>query len=50
MLLEYTTPNQRALMRIPDGMSFIDAACIPNVFITAHDAIVTAAAVKPARP
>ena len=44
---EYTTPNQRALMRIPDGMSFIDAACIPNVFITAHDAIVTAAAVKP---
>ena len=43
---EYTTVNQRALMRIPDGMPWAEAAAIPNVFITAHDAIVTAAAVK----
>lgn len=43
---EYTTVNQRALMRIPDGMPWTEAAAIPNVFITAHDAIVTAAAVK----
>jgi len=43
---EYTTVNQRALMRIPDGMSWAEAAAIPNVYITAHDAIVTAAAVK----
>lgn len=43
---QFTTVSQRALMRIPDGMSWADAAAIPNVFITAHDAIVTAANVK----
>jgi NADPH:quinone reductase len=42
---EFTVVNQRALMRIPDGMEFAEAAAIPNVFVTAHDAIVTAAAV-----
>jgi NADPH:quinone reductase len=42
---EFTVVNQRALMRIPDRMGFAEAASIPNVFITAHDAIVTAAAV-----
>jgi len=44
---EYTVVNQRALMRIPDGMRFAEAACIPNVFVTAHDAIVTAVGVRP---
>jgi NADPH:quinone reductase-like Zn-dependent oxidoreductase len=44
---EYTTVNQRALMHIPKGMPWAEAAAIPNVYITAHDAIVTAAAVKP---
>jgi NADPH:quinone reductase-like Zn-dependent oxidoreductase len=34
-------------MRMPAGMSWAEAAAIPNVFVTAHDAIVTAAAVKP---
>src|SRR5713226_6469053 len=43
---EFTVVNQRALMRIPDGMGFAEAAAIPNVFVTAHDAIVTAAAVR----
>lgn len=38
---EYVTAHRRALMRIPDGMSFAEAAAIPNVFVTAHDAIVT---------
>jgi NADPH2:quinone reductase len=42
---EFTVVNQRALMRMPDGMGFAEAAAIPNVFVTAHDAIVTAAAV-----
>jgi NADPH2:quinone reductase len=28
-------------MRIPDPMSFVEAAAFPNVFITAHDAVVT---------
>jgi NADPH:quinone reductase len=42
---EFTVVNQRALMLIPDGMGFAEAAAIPNVFVTAHDAIVTAASV-----
>jgi putative PIG3 family NAD(P)H quinone oxidoreductase len=31
----------RALARIPDGMSFTDAAAVPEAFITAWDAMVT---------
>lgn len=41
------TVHRRALMRVPDGMSWAEAAAIPNVFVTAHDAIVTAAALRP---
>jgi len=44
---EYTVASQRALMRIPDGMSWAEAAAIPNVFVTAHDALVTNAVVAP---
>jgi len=39
---ELVTPA-RTLARIPDGMSFTDAAAIPEAFITAWDAIVTQA-------
>jgi NADPH:quinone reductase-like Zn-dependent oxidoreductase len=39
--------SPRALMRVPDGMSWAEAAAIPNVFVTAHDAIVTNAAAAP---
>jgi NADPH2:quinone reductase len=38
---EYTIAHQRALMRIPGDMGWAEAASIPNVFVTAHDAIVT---------
>lgn len=44
---EYVAAPQRALMRIPDGLSWVEAAAIPNVFVTAHDALVTNAAVAP---
>jgi NADPH:quinone reductase len=44
---EYAVVPQRALMRVPAGMSWAEAAAIPNVFVTAHDAIVSNAAVKP---
>ena len=44
---EQVAVNQHALMRIPDSISFADAASIPNVFVTAHDAIVTAAQLQP---
>jgi NADPH:quinone reductase len=38
---EFTAAHQRALMRIPVGMGWAEASSIPNVFVTAHDAIVT---------
>jgi NADPH:quinone reductase len=37
----YVAASQRALMRIPDGMAWPEAAAVPNVFVTAHDALVT---------
>lgn len=38
---QYTLADQRALMPVPDGMPWIEAASFPNVFITAHDALIT---------
>jgi NADPH2:quinone reductase len=38
---EYTVANPRSLMPIPKGMAWAEAAAIPNVFVTAHDAMVT---------
>lgn len=40
---DYTLAAAEALMPVPDGLSGEEAAAIPNVFVTAHDAIVTAA-------
>jgi NADPH2:quinone reductase len=37
---EAAVSHERALAKIPDGMSFEDAAAVPEAFITAHDAIV----------
>jgi NADPH2:quinone reductase len=37
---EYVVSAPLALMPVPDGLSWIDAAAFPNVFITAHDALV----------
>jgi NADPH:quinone reductase len=44
---QYVVAHQRALMRIPDRMPWAEAAAIPNVFVTAHDALVTNAAARP---
>ena len=41
---EFVVASPRALMRIPDGVSWAEGAAIPNVFVTAHDALVTNAA------
>ncbi|WP_235214262.1 quinone oxidoreductase family protein [Rhodococcus opacus] len=38
---ELVVAADRALMRMPEGLPWIDAATFPNVFITAHDALVT---------
>ncbi|MEO8704633.1 MAG: NAD(P)H-quinone oxidoreductase [Kofleriaceae bacterium] len=37
---EAIVAHERALARIPDGLTFDQAAAIPEAFITAHDAIV----------
>ncbi|MDA1074011.1 MAG: zinc-binding dehydrogenase [Proteobacteria bacterium] len=43
---EYTLAGSMTLMRIPDALTYAQAAAIPNVFITAHDALVTNAQVQ----
>jgi NADPH2:quinone reductase len=43
---EYALAGCMTLMRIPDALSYTQAAAIPNVFITAHDALVSNAQVK----
>jgi NADPH:quinone reductase len=38
---DYVIADPFMLLRIPDGMSFVDAAALPEAGITAHDALVT---------
>jgi NADPH2:quinone reductase len=38
---QFVVAHELALMRIPDKLSFTDAAAFPNVYMTAHDAVVT---------
>ncbi|WP_042876427.1 quinone oxidoreductase family protein [Cupriavidus necator] len=38
---QYVVAAPLALMTVPDDVSWIDAAAFPNVFITAHDALIT---------
>lgn len=44
---DHVVVSERALIAVPAGLSLVDAAAIPNVFVTAHDAIVTAARFEP---
>lgn len=37
---EYALAQARAAMRLPDGLPWPEAAAFPNVFVTAHDALV----------
>lgn len=41
----FITANQDAVAGIPESLSWIDAAAVPEAFITAHDAMVTQAEV-----
>ena len=43
---EAIVSHERALAKIPDGMTFEDAAAVPEAFVTAHDAIVTQAQLR----
>ena len=47
---ESIVSHERALARIPDGMSFEDAAAVVEAFVTAHDAIVTQAQLRSGEP
>ena len=40
---EHVTVPERTLVRIPDGLTFNEAAAIPEAFITAYDAMVSQA-------
>ena len=44
---EYITAHERTLAGIPANLSWTDAAAVPEAFITAHDALVTQAEVRP---
>jgi NADPH:quinone reductase-like Zn-dependent oxidoreductase len=44
---EFIAVNTAGLMRIPGELPWAEAAAIPNVFVTAHDAIATAARLQP---
>jgi NADPH2:quinone reductase len=39
---EYVATHERALAKIPEGISFEDAAAVPEAFITAYDAMMQA--------
>ncbi len=43
---DFALAGAMTLMRIPDALSYAQAAAIPNVFITAHDALVSNAQVQ----
>lgn len=43
---EYLTTDAACVARVPDSLSWADAASIPEAFITAHDAMVTQAGVR----
>lgn len=45
-MAEYVQVDPRALMPTPDGLDVLHAAAFPNVFITSHNAIVTAGGLK----
>ncbi|MBA2605966.1 MAG: NAD(P)H-quinone oxidoreductase [Acidobacteria bacterium] len=38
---EFVLTEESLLARIPDNLNFVEAACVPEAFITAHDAIFT---------
>ncbi|HJU65466.1 MAG TPA: NAD(P)H-quinone oxidoreductase [Gemmatimonadaceae bacterium] len=43
---EYCVLHERTLARVPAGLSWVQAAAIPEAFITAHDALATQAVLR----
>ncbi|MDQ6766687.1 MAG: NAD(P)H-quinone oxidoreductase [Candidatus Eremiobacteraeota bacterium] len=44
---QYVVSPEELLMAVPDGLNDVDAAAVPEAFITAHDALITQAALHP---
>ncbi len=44
---EYLVTHERMAVPIPANLDFVQAAAVPEVFITAHDALITQAGVRP---
>ena len=44
---EYVVTHERLVGRIPRNLDFVEAAAVPEAFITAHDALVTQGGVLP---
>ena len=47
---EFAVVHERMLLRIPDGLSFEDAAALPEAGITSHDALFTLGGLRPGWP
>jgi NADPH:quinone reductase-like Zn-dependent oxidoreductase len=47
---ELAVAHERMLLRIPDGLSFEEAAALPEAGITAHDALFTLGGLRPGWP
>ncbi len=43
---EFVVTDSRCIARIPENLSYVEAAAVPEVFITAHDAIFTLSSLK----
>jgi putative PIG3 family NAD(P)H quinone oxidoreductase len=43
---EYLVSHERMLAEIPSKLSYVEAAAVPEAFITAHDALVTQASLR----
>ena len=43
---EYLVSHERMLAEIPRNLSYVEAAAVPEAFITAHDALVTQASLR----
>jgi NADPH:quinone reductase len=43
---EYVVSHERCVARIPDNLDFLEAAAVPEVFITAHDSLWTQAGLR----
>jgi NADPH2:quinone reductase len=44
---EYLVVSERAIARVPDTLSWAEAGSAPEAFITAHDALITQAGLRP---